>query len=201
MMKDFFGSYIKYYAELKRQDLWIKKYAAQKGFKVNPHWMFFTNLKIWIVESEKTFGKRYCPCFEPSASQDLNRKLICPCKFVEKEIKERGTCHCVLFGRGDLTEDDFKKAEQHLMKEYRVPLRFKEDVLDTRGMVRDTLRDLPIPDSLHQVKRVLGMGRPLKVIVATEAEASNLEKFAQFRNKPCRKEEAKGSCTVTFTEN
>jgi len=65
----------------------------------------------------------------------------------------------------------------------------------------DTLRDLPIPDSLHQVKRALGMVRPLKVIVATEAEASNLEKFAQFRNKPCRKEEVQGSFTVTFTED
>jgi len=201
MMKDFFGSYIKYHAEIKKQDLWIKKYAAQKGYKVNPHWMLFTNLKIWIIESEKAFGKRYCPCFEPSGSEDLNKKLICPCKFVEKEIEERGTFHCVLFGRGDLTEGDFKKAEQHLMKEYRVPLNIKDGILDTRGMVMDTLRDLPIPDSLHQVKRALGMVRPLKVIVATEAEASNLEKFAQFRTKPCRNEKAQGSFTVTFTED
>lgn len=201
MMKDFFGSYIKYHAEIKKQDNWIKKYAAQKGFKVNPHWMFFTNLKIWIIESEKAFGKKYCPCFEPSALEGLNKKLICPCKFVGKEIEERGTCHCVLFGRGDLTEDDFKKAEQFLMKEYRVPLNFKEGVLDTRGTVRDTLRDLPIPDSLHQVKRVLGMGRPLKVIVATETEASNLEKFAQFKNKPYQKEEEYGNYTLTFTED
>ena len=201
MMKDFFGSYIKYHAEIKKQDNWITKYAAQKGFKVNPHWMLYTNLKIWIIESEKAFGKRYCPCFEPSSSEDLNHKLICPCKFVEKEIEERGTCHCVLFGRGNLTEDDFKKAEQHLMQEYRVPLNFKDGVLDTRGMIRDTLRDLPIPDSLHQVKRVLGMGRPLKVIVETESEASNLEKFARFKNQPCRSEERQGSFTVTFTED
>ena len=131
----------------------------------------------------------------------LNRKLICPCKFVEKEIEERGTCHCVLFGRGDLTEDGFKKAEQHLIQEYRVPLNFKEGVLDTRGMVKDKLRDLPIPDSLHQVKRVLGMGRPLKVIVETEAEARNLEKFAQFREKPCRREDGDRSLSVTFTED
>lgn len=201
MMKDFFGSYIKYHAEIKKQDHWIKKYAAQKGFKVNPHWMLFTNLKIWIIESEKAFGKRYCPCFEPSGSEELNKKLICPCKFVDKEIEERGTCHCVLFGRGDLTEAGFKKAEQHLMQEYRVPLNFNHGVLDTRGMVRDTLRDLPIPDSLHQVKRALGMGRPLKVIVATEAEARNLEKFAQFKNQSCRKEEGQGNYTVTFAED
>lgn len=201
MMKDFFGSYMKYHAEIKKQDNWIKKYAAQKGFKVNPHWMFFTNLKIWIIESEKAFGKRYCPCFEPADSEELNRKLICPCKFIEKEIEERGTCHCVLFGRGDLTEDGFKKAEQHLMQEYRVPLNLKDGVLDTRGMVMDTLRNLPIPDSLHQVKRVLGMGRPLKIIMETEAEASNLEKFAQFRKQTCRREDGDGSFSVIFTKD
>ncbi|MHB1406200.1 MAG: ferredoxin-thioredoxin reductase catalytic domain-containing protein [Desulfitobacteriaceae bacterium] len=201
MMKDFFSSYIKYHTEIKKQDHWIKKYAAQKGYKVNPHWMLFTNLKIWIIESEKAFGKRYCPCFEPSGSEELNKKLICPCKFVEKEIEERGTCHCVLFGRGDLTEADFKKAEQHLMQEYRVPLNFKDGVLDTRGMVRDTLRDLPIPDSLHQVKRVFGTGRPLQVIVATEAEARNLDKFAQFKNQSCRREDGQESFTVTFTDH
>lgn len=201
MMKDFFVSYIKYHAEIKKQDNWIKKYAVHKGFKVNPHWMFYTNLKIWIIESEKAFGTRYCPCFEPSGSEELNKKLICPCKFADKEIEERGTCHCVLFGRGDLTEADFKKAEQHLMQEYRVPLNFKEGVLDTRGMVRDTLRDLPIPDSLHQVKRVLGTGRPLKVIVATEAETRNLEKVAQFKNQSCRREDGQESFTVTFTDH
>lgn len=201
MMKDFFGSYIKYHPEIKKQDNWIKKYAAQNGFRVNPHWMFFTNLKIWIIESEKAFGKRYCLCFEPSGSEELNRKLICPCKFAAKEIEERGTCHCVLFGRGDLTEDGFKKAEQHLMQEYRVLLNFRDGLLDTRGMVRDNLRDLPIPDSLHQVKRALGMGRPLKVIVATEAEAGNLEKFAQFRKHSCQREDGDGSFAVIFTED
>lgn len=198
MMRDFFGSYIKYRAEIKKQDTWIKKYAAQKGLKVNPHWMFFTNLKIWIVESEKAFGKRYCPCFEPSGPEELNKKLICPCKFIEKEIEGRGTCHCVLFGRGDLSESDFKEAEQHLMKEYRVPLNFKDGVLDTRGMAKDELRDLPIPDGLHQVKRVLGMGVPLKVIVDTEAEARNLEKFAILKNRPYKREGGDGCFTITF---
>ena len=68
-------------------------------------------------------------------------------------------------------------------------------------MVMDTLRNLPIPDSLHQVKRMLRMGRPLKVIVSTEAEARNLEKFAQFKNQPCQREEGQGHFTVTFTED
>lgn len=163
--------------------------------------MIYTNLKIWIIESEKTFGKRYCPCYEPSSSEDLNKKLICPCRFVDQEIEERGTCHCVLFGRGDLTDGDFKKAEAHLMKEYRIPLNIKDGTLDTRGMVMDPLRNLPIPDSMHQVKRTLGMVQPLRVIVATEAEANNVVKFSQFKKISCVKQEEQGYYTVTFTKD
>lgn len=202
MMKDFFTSYIHHYGEIKKQDQWIKLYAKKKGFRINPHWMFFTNLKIWITESQQAFGKRYCPCFEPSGSDQLNAKLLCPCQFVETEVEERGTCHCVLFGRGDLTDEGFKQAESRLMKEYRVPLNISGDVLDTRGMVMDKLRNLPIPDSLHQVKRALGMvDKQLKVVVESEAEAKNLQKLAAFRQLGCQQEKnGDAGFTVTFTK-
>ncbi len=202
MMKEFFSSYIAYYAEIKKQDKWIRQFAEKKGFRINPHWMFYTNLKIWITESQQAFGKRYCPCFEPSGSEKLNGKLLCPCQFVETEVEERGTCHCVLFGRGDLTEEDFKQAENRLMKEYRVALNFSDGVLDTRGMVKDKLRNLPIPDSLHQVKRALGLvDKHLTVVVESEAEASNLKKLASFRNLSYQHQEnGDGGFAVTLTK-
>jgi ferredoxin-thioredoxin reductase catalytic subunit len=113
MMKGFFSDYARYRREVKKHDAWVKKYARQKGYRYNPHWMFYTNLKIWLAESQQTFGKRYCPCFEPGEDAQVNKKLLCPCAFAEAEIKERGVCHCVLFGRGDLTDEGFKEAEAH----------------------------------------------------------------------------------------
>lgn len=72
------------------------------------------------------------------------------------------------------------------MKEYRVPLNIKNGTLDTRGMTKDKLRNLPIPDSLHQVKRALGLVKhELKVIVETEMEAENLSKLAQAKGLVC----------------
>lgn len=202
IMKDFLGSYFKYRHTIKEHDNWIIKYAKQKGYKVNPHWMFYTNLKLWIHDSQKTFAKRYCPCFEPSDNPEINKKMLCPCKFAEQEITEKGSCHCVLFARGDFTDADFKKAEDNLMKEYRVPLNLNNGTLDTRGMVRDKLRNLPIPDSLHQVKRALGLVKhELKVIVATEKEAENLSKFAQAKNLGCGYAENGGYFTVTLNKN
>lgn len=200
MMQDFFKGYFKYQKEIKEQDEWIKKYAKQKGYKINPHWMFYTNLKLWLIESQKTFGKRYCPCYEPSGDQNFDRKLLCPCKFAEEEIQKQGTCHCVLFGRGDLSEADFKKAEGHLMKEYRVPLKLTNDFLDTTGMPVDQLRDLPVPDSLHQVKRALGAikGNKLRVLVENEGQLENLKKLADYKNLNWQLEDAANSFVITL---
>ena len=69
------------------------------------------------------------------------------------------------------------------MGEYRdAPLRWKDGVLDTRGMPLDGQRGLPIPDAIHQVKRALNAkGASLTVLVATRAEADHLERFAEMR--------------------
>jgi ferredoxin-thioredoxin reductase catalytic subunit len=180
-MINFFKDFFRYRKKLKKHDEWIRKFAERKGYSVNPHWMFYTNLKIWLVESEEFFGKRYCPCFEPSGDPELDRKLICPCAFLEQEINERGTCHCTLFGRKDLDSKGYKEAEARLLEEYQGLLNIKDGVLDTRSAPIDPLRGLPIPDPLHQVKRAVKMLGilPLKVIVSNEEFARHIEIFAR----------------------
>lgn len=189
MMKSFFADWRRYRSELPKQDEWIGKAARKHDWSVNPRWMLYTNLKLWLIDSEKLFGRRYCPCFEPSGDAEFDRKLICPCSFAQAEIDEIGWCHCTLFGRADLTKADYKRAEERLMAEYRgVPLKFADGVLDTRGMPLDHLRNLPVPDALHQLKRALGAhGTPLEVIVATEVEAGHLERFAEHNAIPARR--------------
>lgn len=184
MMINFFLDLIKYRKKLKKHDKWIKKFAENRGYSVNPHWMFYTNLKIWLVESEEFFGKRYCPCFEPSGDPELDKKLICPCAFLEQEINERGTCHCTLFGKKDLNPKDYKAAEARLLEEYQGPLNIKDGILDTRDVPIDPLRGLPVPDPLHQVKRaVKNLGiLPIKVIVSKEEYARHIEIFAKRNN-------------------
>lgn len=200
MMKSFYADWRKYHHELKRHDLWIRKHARNKGWSVNPRFMLYTNLKLWLADCEAMFGKRYCPCFEPSGEPELDRKLICPCVFAQAEIDTTGWCHCTLFGRGDLTPADYKRAEEQLMKEYRGgPLKIADGVLDTRGMHIDELRGLPVPDALHQTKRALGSyGTPLEVIVATPVEAEHLEALARQRGMKSDVTSGDGEWRVTL---
>lgn len=200
MMKGFARDLRAYGSTLRRQDSWIRRYAEKKGWSVNPRRMVYANLRLWLSDCEAMYGKRFCPCFEPSGEAELDKKLICPCAFAGDEIAERGWCHCTLFGRADLTVDDYKRAESQLMAEYRdVPLKWIDGVLDTRGMPVDALRGLQIPDALHQVKRALNAkGTPLKVIVASAAEAEHLERLAEMRGFAATTEPTAAALLVTL---
>ena len=183
MMKGFARDYAAYRSSLGKQDTWIRKHAQKQGWSVNPRWMVYTNLRLWLSDCEEMYGRRYCPCFEPSGDVERDKKLICPCSFAQAEIDDVGWCHCTLFGRGDLTAADYKRAEAALMAEYRdVPLTWADGVLDTRGQHIEPMRGLPVPDAIHQVKRALnGKGTPLAAIVATEVEVEHLRVLAGLR--------------------
>lgn len=183
MYKDFAVGYSKYRTDMKKMNTWIFKYAERKGFRVNPHKMYLSNLKIWMAENKEMYGVNLCPCFESTGKKELDRKLICPCSYAEADIAETGTCHCKLFGRGDLTDEQFREAEGDLMKEYRIKLNLKENVLDTRGVPIHEARQLDVPDSMHQVKQALNQINdfPLDVIVEREQSAKNLISFAKLK--------------------
>jgi len=184
MMIGFFKDFFKYKESAKKQQRWLEKYAKQKNYALNPSWMMLTNLKSNLCEMEATFGQRFCPCFEPSGDDVLNKKMMCPCEYIEDEIAEYGTCHCALFGPANLTKEDWKASSKRLMNEYQVPTNLKNGVLHTRGMPLDPRRSLPIPDMMHQVKSTLNgyKGKTLTVIVEREQEAINLEEIAKYRN-------------------
>ena len=183
MYKDFIGGYLRFRGDLKKMDKWMDKYAEHKGFRVNPHPMYLTNLKIWIAENQTMYGKRICPCFEATGDSQVDRKLICPCSFAEDDIAKTGTCHCKLFARGDFTDADFIAAEKDLMKEYRIALNLQGNVLDTRGVPQSENRQMDVPDPLHQIKQALNQvsSMPLKVIVEREQSAKNILEYAKLK--------------------
>jgi len=200
MMIAFFKDYFKYKKDIKRQNKWINKYIEKKNYDINPNKMISTNLKIWLSEMEGIYGKRLCPCFDPSGGKENDKAMLCPCKYIDEEIEEYGTCHCALFGKKGLSEKDWKSSGKRLMEEYRVPLNIKGNILDTRGMPIDKRRGMPIPDASHQLKSALFKlkGSEIKLIVATEQETFNLEKIAKYKKYTYKSEKTDEAFVVTL---
>ncbi len=198
MMKSFFKDLWKYRREIKKHSRWIKNFASQKGYRVNPNWMMNANLRLWLVESENVFGKRYCPCFEPSDDPELNNDIVCPCTFIDQDIAEKGTCHCGLFGKKDLTKAGFKAAEKRLMNEYRVNLKEHGSMIDTTGVPTDLFRGLKIPDAYHLAKRALMLkGAPVEIYMERDFEVSNIKVWAESKGIPVQiKTEGSGFCVT-----
>jgi len=77
-----------------------EEYAARNGYKLNPDRETAERLIKGLLENEKKYGFRYCPCRTISGNSEENKLKICPCQFMGKEIKEQGHCLCGLFIKG-----------------------------------------------------------------------------------------------------
>ena len=83
-----------------KENLLIKEYEeyAQKfGFKLNPNREIVERIIKGLLENEKKYGARYCPCRRVTGSREEDKKKICPCDFMQTEIEEQGHCLCSLF--------------------------------------------------------------------------------------------------------
>ncbi|MDP3996005.1 MAG: ferredoxin-thioredoxin reductase catalytic domain-containing protein [bacterium] len=73
------------------------KYAKEKGFRLNLNREVVERIVKGLLENEKKYGKRYCPCRRVSGDSEKDDKIICPCHYHLKEIEEIGHCLCGLF--------------------------------------------------------------------------------------------------------
>jgi len=76
-----------------------EKYAGKNGFKLNPEKNVVYGTISRLLENEKKYGERYCPCRVVTGNKEEDKKIICPCAYHKKEIEEQGHCHCFLFVR------------------------------------------------------------------------------------------------------
>ena len=78
-----------------------EEYAQKNGFRLNPGKGIVERLVKGLLENEKKYGARYCPCRRIAANKEEDRPKICPCQFMRNEIEEQGHCLCGLFFRKD----------------------------------------------------------------------------------------------------
>lgn len=74
-----------------------RKYARRNGFILNPNRKTVEGIVKILLEREKNFGARYCPCRRVTGDKEEDKKIICPCIYHRDEIEKDGRCHCGLF--------------------------------------------------------------------------------------------------------
>jgi ferredoxin-thioredoxin reductase catalytic subunit len=79
----------------------MRKYAEARGFKLNPDQKVVTTILEGLMENERRYGHRYCPCRPVTGDEERDAPKICPCEFHLREIEEMGRCACGLFLKGE----------------------------------------------------------------------------------------------------
>jgi len=74
-----------------------ENYANKNGFKLDPNLEVVNRIIKGLLENEKKYGKRYCPCRRVTGVAEDDAKNICPCVYHIEEIEKNGHCLCGLF--------------------------------------------------------------------------------------------------------
>jgi len=74
-----------------------QEYAEKNGFKLNPNREIVERLIKGMLENEKKFGQKYCPCRRVTGNKEEDKGKICPCQWHREEIERDGHCFCGLF--------------------------------------------------------------------------------------------------------
>ncbi len=83
--------------EIEQVIKWYEEYAKKQGFRLNPNKKAVIRIIKALLNNEKKYGARYCPCRVITGDLEKDRPKICPCFWHKKEIETMGHCHCGLF--------------------------------------------------------------------------------------------------------
>jgi len=74
-----------------------EEYAKKNGFSLNPNKKVVEAIIRGLLEREKKFGAKFCPCRKITGGQEEDKKIICPCAYHLEELERDGKCLCGLF--------------------------------------------------------------------------------------------------------
>lgn len=75
----------------------FRKYAEKQGFQLQPDKKFLDEIINGLLENERKFGYRYCPCRVITGDRFKDARIICPCTYHKEEVRTMGHCLCRLF--------------------------------------------------------------------------------------------------------
>ncbi|MHA1150418.1 MAG: ferredoxin-thioredoxin reductase catalytic domain-containing protein [Promethearchaeota archaeon] len=80
---------------------YCNKVAETNKWIINKDATTFEDLIDGLVENKRKLGYQSCPCRLASGMRELDRDLICPCDYAQKDVPKYGACYCNLYMRQD----------------------------------------------------------------------------------------------------
>jgi ferredoxin-thioredoxin reductase catalytic subunit len=86
------------------QDLmdYLKENAQEKEYYFNKDSSFVNKLLKSLITNLKRYGYASCPCRLSTGNYDFDSDLICPCVYMENDVKKYGSCFCALYVSKDV---------------------------------------------------------------------------------------------------
>jgi ferredoxin-thioredoxin reductase catalytic chain len=78
----------------------LRKDADNAGYHLNPDAVFSKDLIRGLLETDKRYGYRACPCRLASGIKDEDLDIICPCDYRDSDLDDYGVCYCALYVSG-----------------------------------------------------------------------------------------------------
>lgn len=73
-----------------------EEFTKKNDFKLNPE--FADKVAKGVLENEKIYGLKLCPCRLRDGTKKRDIELICPCNFkIQENWNTKGECWCGLF--------------------------------------------------------------------------------------------------------
>lgn len=98
----------------------LYKYAESQGIQLNKDKEYVLEILEGLLKNEARYGYRSCPCRLATGIKEKDADIICPCIYRDPDIKEYGSCYCMLYVSKDWNEGKIKHIK--------VPERRKTDV-------------------------------------------------------------------------
>jgi len=83
---------------------YLKKNARAKGYYFNKNSVFVNELLKNLCVNLKRYGYASCPRRLSTSVYGLDSDLICPCRYMENDIKKYGSGFCALYVSKDAYE-------------------------------------------------------------------------------------------------
>jgi ferredoxin-thioredoxin reductase catalytic subunit len=81
-----------------------EKDATNRGYYLNPDSQFSEDLLKGLMQNEDRYGYPSCPNRLASGKLEFDRDIICPCDYLDPDIREYGHCYCALYVSKDAFE-------------------------------------------------------------------------------------------------